>query len=75
MEIWSIFSIIGFIVFNRGKILDFLNNYKIGRTVVFPFVFPYAFYCLIKLAKDEELIMSVLEAKKQKKIPDFFNTH
>jgi len=71
MEIYSIFSMIGFIICNRGKIYDFLNNYKIGRAVMLPFSLPYAIYCLFKVATNEDLIMRMLEAKKQKKISDY----
>jgi len=71
MELYSLFPMIGFIICNREKIYDFLNNYRIGRIVMFPFVLPFAGYCLFKVATNEDLIMRMLESKKQKKISDY----
>lgn len=62
---------IGFIICNRGKIYDFLNNYKVGRIVMSPVVLPFAFYCIYKIATDEYLITRMLESEKQKKISDY----
>ncbi len=72
MEFYSILPMIGFIVCNRGKIYDFLDNYKIGRAIILPFVLPYVVYGLYKIATNEDLIMRMFEAKKQKKISDYF---
>ena len=71
MDLFSIFPMIGFIVCNRGKIYDFLDNYKVGRAVMFPVVFPWVIYCICKLATNEDIITRMLEAKKQKKISDY----
>ncbi len=57
---------------NRSKISEILGRSKIGKWIMSPVMVPYVIYGLIKLAKDEDLILMMLEAKKQKKITDYF---
>ena len=65
-------SIFWFMFMNRGKIYEKLRKNKTGLLIMSPIMVPYVIYGLIKLAKDEELNMLMLNAKKQKKISDFF---
>ena len=71
MEWYNIIPMISFIVIKREKIYDFLEKYKIGRALMYPFVLPFVIYCLFKIARNEDLMMRITEAKKQKKISDY----
>ena len=68
----SIFGLSNFIFAHRNKIYNILGRSKIGKWIMSPVMIPYFIYALIKLARDEDLILMMLEARKQKKISDYF---
>ena len=73
--IYTIFSFLGIsnLVFtHRSKISEFLGKSKIGIWIMAPIMVPYATYVLIKLVRNEDFIMRMAEAEKQKKINDYF---
>lgn len=68
----SLLGVVRFVYDFRGKIEEFLGKSETGKWIMFPFLFPFLMWCLYKLATDEELIARMVEAKKQKKISDYF---
>ena len=70
-QIFSMFGIFSFVFMNRKKIYDKLSNSKIGFWVMSPIMVPYVMYGLIKLAKDDDFIMLITDAKRQKKLDEF----
>lgn len=67
----SMLGIFSFIFMNRNKIYEKLSNSKMGLWVMSPIMVPYVIYGLIKLARDDDFIMMITDAEKQKKLDEF----
>ena len=69
---WFLIGLSILIIDRRGKIENFLGKYEAGKWIMVPIMVPYVWYCIYKLATNDHFIATIQEAKKQKKIIDYF---
>jgi len=70
--LFPILGISNFVYMYRRKISEILGRSETGKWFMSPIMIPYVIYGLIKLSRDEDFIMRILDAKKQRKIIDYF---